>query len=457
MAFLQNRDTPKEILGIHGLNPWNLIMLNVLACWWIRRRQEGWTWDVPRYMLVLAAFYMLVVFWSYTRVATDISSLNALSRSDEIETPIDYTFGWVTSEYLINCLKWLLPGFVLYDACRSRKRVVITLSCILALYFLIAIQVVQNMPMRAAAASGTALARIAARDLTHSVGYFRTEISMMLAGASWAVLSCLPLARKFWQRFLLIGAAGVMALGQALTGGRAGYVTWGLVGLVLCTLRWRRMLPVIPVAILGVCIFMPGVRDRMLQGFTESSSTGATKVNDYVLTSGRTLAWSFVIPKIEESPIWGWGRQAMIRTGIYEKLMNGTYAIDETFPHPHNAYLEILLDDGVLGFMLVMPIYLVALVMSLRLLMDRSDPLFSAIGGATAALILGLMIAAMGSESFYAAESSVGMWAAIGLMLRVWVERERSSETGQPMFDETGEIHSDETVNEELHNVPAEA
>jgi hypothetical protein len=103
-----------------------------------------------------------------------------------------------------------------------------------------------------------------------------------------------------------------------------------------------------------------------------------------------------------------------------------------------------------------MPIYIVALVMSLRILMDRSDPLFSAIGGATAALILGLMIAAMGSESFYAAESSVGMWAAIGLMLRVWVERKRSNETGQHIFDEQHEIHSDRTLNEERY-VHAEA
>jgi O-antigen ligase len=456
MAFLQNRDTPKEILGIHGLNPWNLIMLNVLACWWIRRRQEGWTWEMPRFMLALTAGYVFVVLWSFLRLAGNYHALDILNQSDYIDRSTNYTFGWVTSEYLINCLKWLLPGIVLFDACRSRTRIMIALSCILALYFLIAIQVIQSMPMRAASASGTELARVAARDLTHSVGYFRTEISMMLSGASWALLGCLSLARKYWQRLLLIGVAGVMALGQALTGGRAGYVTWGLVGLVLCMLRWRRMLPVIPAAILAVCIFMPGVRDRMLQGFTDSGNNGATQVNDYVLTSGRTLAWSFVIPKIEDSFILGWGREAMITTGIYEKLLNGEYATDETFPHPHNAYLEVLLDDGVFGFLLIMPIYIVALVMSLRILMDRSDPLFSAIGGATAALILGLMIAAMGSESFYAAESSVGMWAAIGLMLRVWVERKRSNETGQHIFDEQHEIHSDRTLNEERY-VHAEA
>ena len=456
MAFLENRDTPKSILGIHGLNPWNLIMLNVLLSWWVHRRREGRGWDMPRYALHLLAAYMFVIFWSYCRVAVDYKALDVLNLSDYTDHETNYTLGWVTSEYLINCLKWLLPGIVLFDACRSRERILIALSFILALYFLIAVQVVENMPMRAAVASGTELARIAARDLVHSVGYFRSEISMMLSGASWAVLGCVPIARKFWQRLLLVGVAGTMALGQALTGGRAGYVTWGLVGLILCSLRWRRMLPIIPVAILGVCVFMPGVRDRMLQGFSESGATGSTKVNNYVLTSGRTLAWSFVIPKIKESPLFGYGRQAMIRTGIYEKLLNGTYAEDETFPHPHNAYLEILLDDGVVGFVLVMPIYVVALVMSLSLLKDRSDPLFSAVGGASAALILGLMVAAMGSESFYAVESSVGIWASVGLMLRVWVERKRSRETGEPMFGEEDVNERHELDIQESHAVPTE-
>jgi O-antigen ligase len=243
------------------------------------------------------------------------------------------------------------------------------------------------------------------------------------------------LVRKRRYQALVLGAAALVALGQTLTGGRAGYVTWGLTGLVLCVLRWRWLLPGIPAVILAVCLFLPSVRDRMLSGFGGTSENISHDTDAFVITAGRTMAWSYVIPKIEESPIIGYGREAMVRAGIYQQIM-AEHDEGETFPHPHNAYLEILLDNGIVGFVLIMPIYVVALVLSLRLLMDRSDPLFSAVGGVAAALIIALMIASMGSQSFYAKESSVGMWAAIGVMLRVYVERARSLATGEPLFGE---------------------
>jgi O-antigen ligase len=139
----------------------------------------------------------------------------------------------------------------------------------------------------------------------------------------------------------------------------------------------------------------------------------------------------------------------MIREGIYQQILREHEG--ETFPHPHNAYLEILLDNGIVGFMLILPIYLVSLVQSLRLLRDRSDPLFGAVGGAAAALILGLMFASIGSQSFYAKESSVGMWAAIGLMLRVYLERARSRASGEPLFGEKEDgdaVATDESVDQ---------
>ena len=451
MAFLENRDAPHSFLGIQGMNPWNLLFFNVLCAWWTDRRRQGLSWDMPRQTVVLALCALFVVFWSYSRVANDYESLDVLNLpmledlgGSRANLP-HYTFMWVTSEYLINCVKWVLPGILLYDGCRTRRRVMLALGVVLAEYFLIATQVVNHMRLAAVTATATQLAHMAARDLDHTVGYFRTEISMMLAGASWGILSLLSLARTRRYQILLIVAAAWVALGQALTGGRAGYVTWGLTGLVLCVLRWRKMLPLIPLIILAVCLFLPAVRDRMMMGFGGGESSGGGGVNMAVVTSGRYEAWAHVIPAIKEAPILGYGRQAMVRTGIYEKIMADADDPGETFPHPHNAYLELLLDDGLVGFFLMMPIYFVALIQSFRLLMDRSDPLFSAVGGVAGALILGLLFASMGSQSFYPKESSVAMWAAIGLMLRVYVERARSGQTGQPLF---GEVESEEDAVE---------
>jgi len=51
----------------------------------------------------------------------------------------------------------------------------------------------------------------------------------------------------------------------------------------------------------------------------------------------------------------------------------------------------------------------------------------------------------MGSQTFYPREGSVGMWAAIGLLLRVWVERKKSRMTGEPLFGERSEARGEKS------------
>jgi hypothetical protein len=63
---------------------------------------------------------------------------------------------------------------------------------------------------------------------------------------------------------------------------------------------------------------------------------------------------------------------------------------------------------------------------SASLLRDSRSMVFVAAGGACLALILALLVASAGSQSFYPREGALGMWCAIGLMLRVKVERDRA-------------------------------
>jgi O-antigen ligase len=431
MAAMQHPDMPKNIGDIQGLNPWNFLMLNVLLAWQRNRRREGLRWDMPGYLNLMAAGYLLVILIGVGRMLMDLEPL----RRSGID---GLGLSWAISECLINSIKWVLPGILLFDACRTRRRTIIALTIVLAVYFLIALQVIKHMPLSYVASSGNELSKRAAKILMKSVGYHRVNLSMMFSGASWAMLTALALVQTRRSQLLILAAAATIALGQALTGGRAGYVTWALLGTMICLLRWRRLLPVIPLTVLAVCIFIPSVRDRMFQGIANDQGPIRNETSTYEMTSGRTIAWSYVIPKIFESPLFGYGRQAMIRTGTYQKILDD-YDGGETFPHPHNAYLETLLDNGFFGFFLIIPMYLVILVLAFRVLMDRTDPLYAAVGGACFSLVMALLIASMGSQSFYPREGSVGMWCAIGLMLRVYVERQRSLFTGQPLFAENSD------------------
>ena len=345
--------------------------------------------------------------------------------------PSGYTNGSILSEFFLNTIKWVLLSLLIFDASRTRQRATIALGVILGLYFLLAIQVVRWMPLSSIGGGGSELAARASRIIQKEMGYNRVTLSMMLAGASWAALATLPVLQQNLHRCFLLTIAGAIAFGQALTGGRTGYVTWIAVGLVLSMLRWRKLLLMIPVAMLAVGITLPSVRERMLEGFGGTKGNFTVGTSAYAMTSGRDIAWPQVIEQIRKSPLIGYGRQGMVTCGVRDKLLN---VYGESFDHPHQAYLELWLDNGFVGMTLVVAFFFYVIRHSTTYVLVRNDPLVCAIGCTAFCLVLALMIGAFGGQTFYPREGSVGMWAAIGLLLRVHVNSLHAWETGEPVF-----------------------
>jgi O-antigen ligase len=409
MAIIEHPDMPKTIMGIQGLNPWNIVFLCVLGGWILQRGREGLTWDFPKPVFVLLVLYMGVVVTSAVRLILDPGTLA-------------YTTGQIVSEYLVNTLKWIIPGLLLFDGCRDMKRFKFALGSILLMYLLLSIQVIRWMPLEAATGNGEELAARSLKILMNEIGYHRVTMSMMLAGASWAIFASMPIAKTAGRRVLVLVLVLVTMYAQALTAGRAGYLTWAAVGFILCVIRWRKYLVLMPLVVLLVALLMPGVVQRLSVGFNDSPVVG-TQTDEYTLTAGRNIAWKHVIKKIHEGPMLGFGRLAIQRTGVSDAIFN---ECNDFFAHPHNAYLEMLLENGVVGLSLVLPFYIVVLSMAMRLFRDSRNPAFVAMGGVSCSLILALLIASATSQSFYPIEGTAGMWAAIGLTIRIWVERRKA-------------------------------
>ena len=421
MAVIEHPDMPKTMLGIQGLNPWNIGLFFVVLAWALNRGREKLSWDMPRHIKYLLLLYLAVVLIAFFRMMGDQGEMEKLSTEA------------LVSEHLVNTIKWVIPGLLLYDGCRTRSRFMIGLASLLGLYFLLGLLVIRWMPL-SAAISGQALSARSQKIIMNEIGYHRVNLSMMLAGASWAVFAFRPMFKnRRHLAFIIIIAALSLVYAQALTAGRAGYVTWGVVGLVLCAIRWRKYLLFAPILVIAITMAIPGVVERISQGFTRETRDTNPKIEKiyksnpnepdmYTILAGRNIAWPFIIDKIDESPFIGYGRAAMVRTGLKSFLWE---KFGESFPHPHNAYLEMLLDNGWIGFLIVMSFYLIVFWHSISLFRDSRSPVFVAIGGVTSALVLALLVASMGSQSFYPREGSVGMWCAIGLMLRVYVERAR--------------------------------
>jgi O-antigen ligase len=410
MAVVEHPDMPKSIAGIQGLSPWNILYISVGLAWWHRARNRKNREHVPAGIAKLMWIFVAIIFVGFVRLALDPAYL------------LDYSFLSAFSEYFINNVKWMFLCVLFYHACHTRKRAAIALLCILSVYILLAVQVVRWIPLQAATESGERLAKIASKLVQNEIGYNRVTLSMLLGGASWAIVALLPLCKSNWSRLSVLGAAGIVMIGQALTGGRTGYASWVFVGVTLCVVRWRRLLPLIPVAATVMLIALPGMRERILAGVGGKQGGIAVQTDASEMTSGRTTIWPEVIKKIGEGPVLGFGRLAMQRTGLTNYLIE---EYEENFAHPHNAYLEQLLDSGFVGFFLVMPLYCVLLKRSFSVLMVKNDPLYGAVGGAACALLLALFFGSLAGQTFYPREGSVGMWALMGVTLRLYVERQR--------------------------------
>lgn len=428
MAFIEHPDMPKTIFGIQGLNPWNILLLVILLAWSIDDKGLRLGWDMPRRYNVLLLLFGLVILIGFVRLVESAESMERLEEFAALYNIRVPTIGSMASEQLLNTLKWIFPGFLLFQGCRSRERLMWALCAVLAVYFVLALQTIKWMPLSSIGGADS-LASRSGRVLAREIGYHRVDLSVMLAGASWAIFATRALAQRWIVSAGLALASGLVLLGQALTAGRAGYLAWVAVGLVLCWVRWRKLLLLVPVAVLSVILFVPGMKDRVTEGFSAKDgfvygdgSRGDGENDLVTISAGRSVIWPLVIGEIRERPLFGHGRQAMVTTGLTAYILREYH---DTFPHPHNAYLELFLDNGFVGALPVLIFFLLVTKTGISLFGDMRRREFVAVGGVGLSLVLAHLLASFSAQSFYPREDTVGMWCAIGLMLRVAVERAR--------------------------------
>ena len=418
MAFLERPDMPRSI-GVPGINLWNLLMINNFAAWLCLRGREGYAWDFPKNIRFWGLLFAAVMFVAFLRI------LLANNPDASLQG-----FGAVAA-YFINCFKWFLPPIILFDGCRKDTAARNALGAILVTYLLVAIIVVKTMPL-SDMGSGEALSEHALKRFKRALGYHRVDVAMMLAGASWAFFCCRELFARVWQRTAMVGMSALTLLGLALTGGRMGYVTFVGIGFVLALVKWRRLLLLGPVCIVLLIAIVPAARERMMMGFAVDAGPIQNENDTQKITSGRVLIWPLAIERIRDKPLFGWGREGFNLSGLREIAWR---ELKEEWPHPHNAYLEYLLDNGMVGFLLSVPIYSIIIIWSFQLLRKKNG-FATAIGGATFSLWLALLLASLGSQTFYTRESTVMMWAMAGIMIRVRLEYHRLEDGKETNFFE---------------------
>ena len=392
------------------------------------RKKEKLSWEMPNHLNFLLFMYSFFIIVSVLRYLSDPSGSIQLESVSKFEAALGVS---AINEYLINCFKWVFPALIIFDGARDRNKYNFAVLMLVLMYLILALQVIKQMKFGSLGLSGNALQRKALKVLSRSVGYHRVNISMIMSGAFWAIF-CLKeyVSSKHFYLLIIPSCLSILAA-MAMTGGRTGYATWGVLGFIFCLFKWRKYFLLAPIVLVAIALVAPSAVERMLMGvvaeeahFDDNPTVefDSSNVDTQTLTSGRIVAWPEVWEAIVEAPYLGYGRNAMMNTGLTERLI---FEDGESFPHPHNAYLEWLLDNGFIAAIPVFLFYLLIIKYSWSLLRDKKEVIYVVAGGMSFSLICAFLIAGSGSQTFYPREGAVGMWVGMGLMLRVYIERKK--------------------------------
>lgn len=424
LAVIERPDMPREMFGISGLNPYNVVLLFILMNWFFQRKKEHLSWNMPSNLNRLFLVYLILITVSFLRMASDLQSFHVYPMPNNQTISFQ---SFLKSDYL-NSLKYLIPGLLLLHGINSRERVRYAVWAVLSFGFLLSFQVTTKM--LPALIGSDDLATRALRVLDRDIGYHRVNLAAMTAGFSWAFFSLISTAKANWERYFAYSGFALSSLAMALSGGRAGMMAWLGCGFLLALLRYRKLFIIGPLIGVIALAGIPGLYDRLIEGFTDdthehSVEGSAAEILDseghdlYAVTSGRVVAWPLVIEHIKEKPLLGHGKRAMVRLGIMHELADllGTKKLN--FGHPHNAYLELLLDHGLLGAIPILLFFVIIGFKAIPFISNTVDKDVTLGAGFLLAFLVTQAIAALGSQSFYPDNGMVPLWSAIGVFFAV--------------------------------------
>jgi O-antigen ligase len=211
-------------------------------------------------------------------------------------------------------------------------------------------------------------------------------------------------ARKEWWRYCLLIAYGALLLlsrsmtqfliALAYTAGTGAYLLWKQSG-------WRGVSAGITLA----CALLVG----SLIVFPDSRSVLAVIGKDPTLT-GRANFWPSILGLVKERPVLGWGYRAMFQPDDAATASVDAVAGIEV-PGAHNAFLEVALDLGCAGLLVMAVMILLAIYRGARCCSNG----FGLLGWFSTMFIVGTVTAGLTTETL--GQNQIIEWLVFNVLL----------------------------------------
>jgi O-antigen ligase len=336
----RSRVFPHEMLGITGLNPFNMLLFGTLAAFLFHAMFEGSLRRfVPRPLLWL---YVVPILIAGALGSVHVDEIpHFLFKLAEFESVTGYVRDMIVKPLLMVVFALLVGAAV----SRSEKPERFLVPTLISIWVMVSIVVVfvllEGVSLREMASSES-------REFLSVLGMHANELGRLYATAYALLLFTWVESKSPGLRLVLPLSMGLVVVALVLTFSRGAFLGFILVNVLF--LLWRRNAKtLILFALLAACVLLllpEAVYDRVSTGFGPGADSGSNTIS-----AGRIEhIWLPLLPEIPRSPIYGHGLGSILWS---EAMRRGAGVAILAVGHPHNAYLQALLDMGVAGLILL--------------------------------------------------------------------------------------------------------
>lgn len=390
---------PHAIAGITGLNPLNLLLMGTLASCLMHRSVAGdagpliappliWRYILPIIVAALLGVGHVAAIPDYFQVAGLIN----------FDSPATYLRDMLFKP-LFMVLFAVLVGAALV---RTQRLEHFLLPMVLSIWLMGLMTIVFVL---LSGASLRELASSEARGFFSPLGMHANDLGRCYAIAYALLLFTFAASENYRLRMLLLATMGMVVLALILTFSRGAFLGFAVVNILFLISR-RRVISLLAGGMMlsGLVMMLP---DAVFARITTGWGSGLNAIS-----AGRVdTIWLPLLPEVWSSPVLGNGLGSI----LWSPAMRAGSILQVT--HPHNAYLQALLDMGFCG-LLLLAAYFTHVWKKFRSL-HRDTALHPTrrgfYEGAGVGLVAFLITAFAGSSLLPVPEQSF-LWLAIGMM-----------------------------------------
>jgi hypothetical protein len=396
---------PHGMLGITGLNPLNMLLMATLGAYLIHGRMQKAGTLVPQpliwFILVPIALAGLNGMDNLHKIPSFFYEVGSI----DFHTERQYLIVTVVKPFVTVAVAVMIGAAVARSEKPEGFIIAIALSAWLIPLVQLGFAITKGVPLAEMASPG-------ARSFYAPIGMHANELGRVHLYAAALLLFVWAEARRPGLRLFLLVTLGVLAMALLLSFSRAAIASAGVVGALF--LLWKFNAKTASLALLALIVIGAVVGDvvyaRLTLGVDESADA---------MSAGRIEGiWLPLLPEVAKSLLWGNGHMSILWS--FPMQMGAMAPVI----HAHNAYLETLLNMGLIGLVLALA-YFLHVWKGLRALganASLSPEMRGLFQGAIAALVGFLVTGLVGSTLTPNADSAY-LWIAIGLMYGMLARR----------------------------------